>query len=76
MCGNVGEWVEDWFDPKYYASSPDADPTGPAHGRMRGYRGGGYHCNKVDVRAPTRHASPPTSHLDYIGFRCAMDAEE
>jgi formylglycine-generating enzyme required for sulfatase activity len=30
MLGNVGEWVSDWFDPAYYAISPDRNPQGPA----------------------------------------------
>lgn len=29
MVGNVWEWVHDRYDPGYYATSPDRDPTGP-----------------------------------------------
>ena len=76
LCGNVGEWVNDWYDPRFYQSSPDTDPTGPDEGRQRVYRGGGYHCNKMDIRASARHPANPASYFDYIGFRCAMDVEE
>ena len=76
LSGNVGEWVNDWYDPKYYASSPDADPKGPSEGRQKVYRGGGYHTNKVDIRASARHFALASSYHDYIGFRCAMDVEE
>ncbi|MFA6110302.1 MAG: SUMF1/EgtB/PvdO family nonheme iron enzyme, partial [Candidatus Latescibacterota bacterium] len=50
MSGNVGEWVSDWFETKYYAKAPEVDPTGPEGGNRKVYRGGGYHCNKVDIR--------------------------
>ena len=75
LCGNVGEWVNDWYDPRYYATSPEQDPPGPAEGRQKVYRGGGYHTNKMDIRAAARHFATPGAYQDYIGFRCAMDAE-
>jgi iron(II)-dependent oxidoreductase len=72
MSGNVGEWVNDWFEAKYYAKAPDVDPPGPENGNRKVYRGGGYHCNKIDIRAAMRHAALSTSCQEYIGFRCAM----
>lgn len=76
LCGNVGEWVNDWYEAKYYSRSPDVDPPGPESGNRKVYRGGGYHCNKMDIRAAVRHFAAPTSFQEYIGFRCAMDADE
>jgi formylglycine-generating enzyme len=74
MCGNVGEWVRDWYDAQYYTRSPESNPTGPEEGEQKVYRGGGYHANRMDIRAAARHFSIPTDHQPYIGFRIAMDA--
>lgn len=40
MHGNAWEWVADWYDDDYYASSPVNDPPGPVSGRVRVRRGG------------------------------------
>jgi sulfatase modifying factor 1 len=79
MCGNVGEWVSDWYDDKYYSGGDSADsavdPVGPTHGHDRVYRGGGFQGNKIDVRGKTRQIAMPSASNEHIGFRCAMDAE-
>jgi formylglycine-generating enzyme required for sulfatase activity len=74
LCGNVGEWVSDWYENKYYSRSPESDPKGPTEGSLKVYRGGGYHTNRMDIRAASRHSATPPMYQDYIGFRCAMDA--
>ena len=75
MQGNVAEWVADWYDPAYYASSPAENPEGPDFGKFKVFRGGGWHsgpsCNTVHFR----NALPP-GWLDFnVGFRCAKGVE-
>jgi len=67
--------VGDWYEVKYYARSPEANPPGPLDGTARVYRGGGYHTNRIDIRAAARHSASPNAYHGYIGFRCARDIE-
>ncbi len=40
MSGNVYEWVSDYYDNRYYETSPVDNPKGPAKGDNRVIRGG------------------------------------
>jgi formylglycine-generating enzyme required for sulfatase activity len=40
MHGNTTEWCQDWYNEKYYSTSPTVDPKGPRSGRDRVLRGG------------------------------------
>jgi len=75
MCGNVGEWVADWYDAKYYHGCPEEQPRGPEEGQLKVFRGGGYHGNRQDVRTTARSPGLPIMAQQYLGFRCAMDCE-
>ena len=75
MCGNVGEWVNDWYDAKYYARSSESDPKGPPVEKKKVYRGGGFQTNRIDIRTMSRHSAMPNMYQDYIGFRCALSFE-
>jgi len=73
MTGNASEWVADWFAPDYYGSSPATDPTGPATGEDRVYRGGSYGFVSYYARSFYRGHTKPEISAANIGFRCAMN---
>jgi len=69
MGDNVHEWCSDWFDPNYYAHSPQADPAGPESGTRRVSRGGSWrHLVKASRNAHRSSLPPQFRYTDY-GFR-------
>ncbi len=76
MAGNVWEWVQDKYSMYYYYEiSTLANPTGPVNVVSRVLRGGSWNDNKQDARTASRHDVYDSSYSNYIGFRCAIDAE-
>ena len=72
--GNVCEWVNDWYDDKYYQNSPNTDPPGPSSGRWRVLRGGCWCDYAWFARVSSRKAAHPTSRFNNFGFRCYKKA--
>ena len=71
MSGNVLEWCQDWYGS--YSSDAQINPTGPASGTLRIFRGGSYvhttiGCNRVSWR----NADDPTKRYINMGFRLAL----
>jgi formylglycine-generating enzyme required for sulfatase activity len=75
MGGNVREWAADWFDPKYYLSSPYENPKGAETGTERSLRGGAYDADATDITTFRRYKHQPDSAGLSRGFRCAESAQ-
>ena len=73
MLGNVWEWVNDWYDPNYYQSGANQDPSGPSAGQERVLRGGSWIVDPKLLRVSDRYSYKPDARSDYFGFRCVWE---
>jgi formylglycine-generating enzyme required for sulfatase activity len=73
--GNVYEWVGDWYDEKYYASSPLLDPPGAPTGSNRVVRGGSWDDNPSACRPSFRYRLMPGWRDIVVGFRVAANEQ-
>jgi sulfatase modifying factor 1 len=70
VCGNVWEWVSDWYSADYYGLGDMRDPKGPQAGNLRIVRGGSWVNDDVSMlRCAYRHKVPPDTYAYSIGFR-------
>ena len=75
LAGNAREWVQDWYDPDYYARAPRHNPAGPDTGVVRSIRGGSWHSPVSDIRASARGEGGFALHTHGTGFRCVRGGD-
>ena len=75
MAYNVHEWCSDWYDPAYYATSPERDPQGPATGTRRASRGGAWRHQVKLNRCAARSSLDPTFGYNDYGLRVVLSVE-
>ena len=71
--GNVWEWVNEWYDEKYYQNSPAVDPAGPTSGQFRVLRGGSWLGDPRYVRVSDRGRGDPGDRFIVYGCRCLRE---
>ncbi len=82
MSGNVMEWVNDFYDSKYYSEIGENDtedfkemnnPQGPEKGNSKVLRGGGWRTYGEFTYTFRRERYVPSFGHDDYGFRCVKD---
>ena len=76
MCGNIWEWVNDWWSPSWHGGKDASNPLGPETGDNKVVKGGSFlchasYCNRYRCAARTKNT--PDSATCHMGFRCVRD---
>ena len=70
MSGNVWEWCNDYYGA--YSANAQTNPTGPASGEERAFRGGAFFNSQGGHRVWFRNHSSAGHYADGLGFRLAL----
>ncbi len=74
MHGNVREWCEDWYVPNSYPKEKQVDPSGPATGKAKVQRGGGWSSDATRLRSAARIGRDSVAYRGcYQGFRMVLE---
>jgi serine/threonine protein kinase/formylglycine-generating enzyme required for sulfatase activity len=72
MLGNVWEWCQDWYRPKFLLGAPtDYADRVLRGGSCRVLRGGSWYVYPRDARCAARDHGQPANAYDDVGFRVA-----
>lgn len=74
IYGNVGEWCFDYYGE--YGTVFATNPTGPASGTRRVYRGGGWNDFGKNLRSAYRAALQQSSEAYNVGLRLVCNADD
>jgi formylglycine-generating enzyme required for sulfatase activity len=72
--GNVWEWCLDWFGE--YPAMDVTDPVGPARGKFKVFRGGGWNNEAQFARSANRFMMAPSNSIYFVGFRISLSRTE
>ena len=73
MRGNVWEWCADYFARDYYGLSPKDDPTGPAEGILRVWRGSDWVFASNECKTHRSWSLEPWDRNPFLGFRVVCE---